>query len=52
MPEHPSHRVVVLSPKFLAAPMYLWRRQLEAQIADPHSGHGHLGGHETWPRAR
>ena len=25
----------VLSPKFLAAPMRLWRRQLQAQIADP-----------------
>jgi cation diffusion facilitator CzcD-associated flavoprotein CzcO len=25
----------VLSPKFLAAPMHLWRRQLQAQITDP-----------------
>ncbi len=25
----------VMSPKFLAAPMHLWRRQLQAQITDP-----------------
>jgi cation diffusion facilitator CzcD-associated flavoprotein CzcO len=25
----------VLSPKFLAAPMQLWRRQLQAQVTDP-----------------
>jgi cation diffusion facilitator CzcD-associated flavoprotein CzcO len=25
----------VLSPKFLAGPMHLWRRQLETQISDP-----------------
>ncbi len=25
----------IMSPKFLAAPMVLWRRQLEAQITDP-----------------
>src|SRR5258708_10169009 len=24
-----------MSPKFLAAPMHLWRRQLQAQITDP-----------------
>jgi hypothetical protein len=25
----------VLSPRFLAAPMQMWRRQLRTQIADP-----------------